>query len=284
MLRQDNGNYANTETSEKLFANDGIWYRGEWFNIIGAKTSKWSDLVETLTKDAPPPDNFFAGPDKDFIHYLAQRCLRGELQAVVKTITAWDGFQQAKSMLDIGGGHGLYAIALCQENKGLSATIFDKPFVNEYAKEYISAAQMDERVKTQAGDITTDPVEDQYDIVLISHLLYKFRKDLPTIFKKVDQILKPGGLFVSNHWFCETGCEPGQSGIKELDISLNSFGHPLCHLETFYKFYEDQGFSIITEKDIPTESGMSKLHLAVKGIQKKIKGESTEQRCSCGCD
>ncbi len=44
-----------------------------------------------------------------------------------------------------------------------------------------------------------------YDIVLISHLMYRFRNDMPFVFRKMHSCLKLGGLFVLNHWFCGPG-------------------------------------------------------------------------------
>jgi hypothetical protein len=41
----------------------------------------------------------------------------------------------AKSMLDLGGSHGLYSIELCKRNPDLKATIVDLPPVKKYADE-----------------------------------------------------------------------------------------------------------------------------------------------------
>ncbi|MFH0725527.1 MAG: hypothetical protein V2B19_04105 [Pseudomonadota bacterium] len=58
-------------------------------------------------------------------------------------------------------------------------------------------------------------------------------KTFAPIFDKVCTCLNPGGLLGTNHWFCATGYVPENSGVQELSKALQSFGHPLCHVEDF---------------------------------------------------
>ena len=90
-----------------------------------------------------------------------------------------------------GGGHGLYAIALCQANPYLKGVVFDKPHVIGCTNHYIELYQMEGRLSAQGGDICTDSYGSGYDIVIISHVLYKFRKNLEMIFDKVSDCLNP---------------------------------------------------------------------------------------------
>jgi hypothetical protein len=181
--------------------------------------------------------------------------------------------------LDLGGGHGLYAIALCQSNPGLKGIVFDKPDVTKITRKYIEKYQLTGRISTQGGDICTDGFGSGFDIVIVSHLLYKFRKELEPFFDKVYKALNPGGLLVTNHWFCASGCTAEGSSVKELAKSLQSFGHPLCHIEDFYKIFENKGFKIIVKSDIPSSHGTSCLQLAVKE-QSGCK-ESSGGSCCC---
>lgn len=162
MLEQNGGNYKNTQISQTLFIDDSPNYQGDWFKIPSTQDSSWNNLAELLTRKVPKPDNFNAGPSRDFINFLAQRSMRGELQKVVKVVSEWEGFKNAKTLIDIGGGHGLYAIALCQENENIMATVFDKPFVTKYTKDFIEKYDMESRIKIQSGDITCDDLNGEY--------------------------------------------------------------------------------------------------------------------------
>jgi SAM-dependent methyltransferase len=264
MVACDDDRYRNSDAASALLISSTARYQGDWLKSISAQHSKWDNLGDTLMKDTPATGAFHSGPGRDFIQALAQRSLRGELQAVARAIQAWEGFSASGRLLDVGGGHGLYAIALCQANPGLRATVFDKPHVTDFTREYIEAYQMADQVGVQGGDVTEDDFGAGYDIVIVSHLLYKFRKDLPAIFLRLAECLNPGGLLVSNHWFCSPGCGMPAGGLVELDKSLQSFGHPLCHPEEFNASLKSCGFTLAKETEVPGIFGETKLHLAVK--------------------
>ncbi len=283
LLTSKNDRYANTALASNFFVRSKPCYQGDWLGVMSGKGSKWENLGATLAMDKPGDDNFYAGPGKEFIKALAERSLRGELQNVAKAIIAWEGFPKAKRALDIGGGHGLYAIALCQANPGLDAVVFDKPHVVPFTAEYIGWYSMDGRVSVQGGDMLHDDPGNGYDIVIVSHLLYKFRKDLPAVFSKVSGCLNPGGLLVANHWFCSPGCGTSPGGLTELDKSLNSFGHPLCHPEDFQASLGNCGFDVLCVKDVPSAYGASKLYMAVKGPSCS-NGRTAEKNGSCACN
>ncbi|WP_218188079.1 class I SAM-dependent methyltransferase [Desulfosarcina cetonica] len=202
------------------------------------------------------------------------------MQSVTEAISNWDGFYNARRLLDIGGGHGLYAIALCQANPHLEATVLDKPFVIKTTMRYVTDFGMQNRIVAQAGDITEDDFGSGYDIVIVSHLLYKFRKNLAPIFDNVCACLNPGGLLVSNHWFCAPGCAAEGSGVQELGKALQSFGHPLCHVEDFDKLFAAKGLQLQETCVVPTAFGPSRLSLAVKETQTAI-GEPQPSSCCC---
>lgn len=272
--------YANTGLASSFLVSRGEHYQGDWLKMSAGQGSKWNNLSEILTKAEPDMANFEAGPSGDFIKSLSQRSLRGELQAVTKAIAAWEGFSAARRILDLGGGHGLYSIALCQLNPHLKGIVFDKPHVVEYTKEFISKYNLENKLQVQGGDICFDELGTGYDIVIVSHLLYKFRKDLSSIFNKVSTCLNPGGLLVSNHWFCSPGC--GAVGaLQELDKSLHSFGHPLCHPEDFQDLFPKLGFTVVHTGEVPSANGPSKLHLAIKNPC-AAKAEMTAG-CCCQC-
>ena len=68
---------------------------------------------------------------------MAQNTICGRLQEVVRKVTSLPSFFKMKKMIDLGGGHGLYAIALACHDPDLNATVFDLPGVIPLAEEYI---------------------------------------------------------------------------------------------------------------------------------------------------
>lgn len=262
-LSKNNDKYINTKTATDFLLTQSPFFQGDWIQNT-TKNSSWKELTTSLRREQPAMDSFNAGPSSSFIDALAQSTLRGELQGVTEAISSWEGFYGANNLLDLGGGHGLYAIALCQAHRNLKGVIFDKPHVIDTTLRYITEYQLQDRLSVQSGDICSDNIGTSYDIIIVSHLLYKFRKDLDSIFDRVCASLNPGGLLVTNHWFCATGCVAENRGVQELAKSLQSFGHPLCHVEEFDNLFHKKGLKIISTSTVPASFGPSRLNLAVK--------------------
>jgi SAM-dependent methyltransferase len=119
----------------------------------------------------------------------------------------------ATALLDIGGSHGYYSVALCRKHPGLRATVLDLPQAIEHARPILEAEKMGDRVQHQPGDVLqTDLGEARYDAVIISSLVHHF--DDPTnaaLTKRIARALKPGGwLSIIDYIRLETPNEGGQ--------------------------------------------------------------------------
>jgi len=264
LVQEEESFFRNSPEASEFFVQTSPSYQGDWFAAWGSPESRWSFLGETLLLQEPVLREFSSGPGESFIRSLGQRMLQGELQEIVKAVTSWEHFSEARSILDLGGGHGLLGMALCQENPEMSMVLFDKPHVVPYAEPYVAGAGLENRVILRGGDAMVEHLEGPFDIILVSHVLYKFRKELPGFFERIAGSLVPGGLFVSNHWFCNPGCAPGK-GLQDLEQGLHSFGHPLCHVEDFPRLMEQAG--LVPLEEVVTVSGTfgdSLLHRAAR--------------------
>ena len=273
---------ANTRIAEELLVSTSPTYQGNLILAAGGETSPWSNLAETLRNSMETPKTG-PRPTHDHLRAVAQRCTRGELQHVVGLIGQHPGFRDARCMLDLGGGHGLYAIALCQENPNLQACVFDLPHVVPLTREYIGEYGMGGRISARGGDILVDDPGRGYDLIIVSHLLYKFRDQLTDVLGKVTESLAPGGLLVLNHLFCTPDCtvSPG-TGTAELDRALMSAGHPLCHPQGLEAVLKRLGYTGITTSPHETGMGYGVLFCATKseGAGCCDDGGSTS---GCGC-
>jgi Dimerisation domain/O-methyltransferase domain len=72
----------------------------------------------------------------------------------------------ARDLLDIGGSHGYYSVALCRRHEGLRAVVLDLPEAVEKAAPLLAAEGMGDRVVHRAGDALSDDLgEEVWDIV-----------------------------------------------------------------------------------------------------------------------
>jgi len=124
---------------------------------------------------------------------MAENARCGRLQKTIKEILSIPGFSGFGKMVDLGGGHGLYAIALAQENPLMETYVFDLPHIIPLAEEYIKKFGIT-RVHTIAGDFFRDDFGSGYDIILSSSSPSgKSTEILP----RIAGALKSGGYFVN---------------------------------------------------------------------------------------
>jgi SAM-dependent methyltransferase len=132
----------------------------------------------------------------------------------------------ASTMLDIGGSHGYYSVALCRRHEGLRSEVLDLPPAVERAAPLLAAEGMGDRVVHRAGDaLTTDLGTDRYDLVLIAQLVHHFSEaQNRELAERVAASLRPGGvLAVLDEFRPRTAKEAGQVGaLLEFYFALTS--------------------------------------------------------------
>jgi 2-polyprenyl-3-methyl-5-hydroxy-6-metoxy-1,4-benzoquinol methylase len=118
----------------------------------------------------------------------------------------------AKTMLDIGGSHGLYSVGLCKKNPGLSSTILELPGAIDRASAIAAEQGLTDRVKYRAGNALTDDLgEAQYDLIMINNVVHHFTPDQNRqLAQKVARAMKPGGLYSIGEFI--RGKRPGDGG------------------------------------------------------------------------
>ena len=98
-----------------------------------------------------------------------------------------------KRILDVGGGSGLYAVALLLADADLRVTVWDRPEVLRLAEEFGLKFGVSNRLELVAGDMFNDPVPMGHDGVLLSNILHDW--DLPeclTLLKRLHEAIPRG--------------------------------------------------------------------------------------------
>jgi O-methyltransferase domain/Dimerisation domain len=104
-------------------------------------------------------------------------------------------FGAVRHLLDVGGGDGSNAIALCERFPDLKVTIFEKPTVARIAREKIAIAGFEGRVACAEGDMFVDAWPTGCDAILFSHLVEIFSpKRIRGLYKKAFETLPSAGL------------------------------------------------------------------------------------------
>ena len=101
------------------------------------------------------------------------------------------------SLLDVGGGSGIYACALVARHPELHATVLDKPPVDRIAREAIARQGFSDRVSVQAGDMFATDWPKEHDVHLLSNVIHDWDEPaVKTLLMKSHAALPENGLLL----------------------------------------------------------------------------------------
>jgi SAM-dependent methyltransferase len=132
----------------------------------------------------------------------------------------------ARDLLDIGGSHGYYSVALCRRHEGLRAVVLDLPSAVEKAAPLLEPEGMGDRVVHRAGDALRDDLgEEAWDVVMIAQLVHHFSDEQNReLAARVARALRPGGVYaILDAFRAERPGEAGQlPALLEFYFALTS--------------------------------------------------------------
>ena len=187
------GNYQVTAATRDFFLPDSRFSQKAAIAQMKEFASLFSRLPDILPKGPvvyPRGEQF----RERVIPAMAEQSRCGLVQRVAGIVSSLPEFPSARWLLDLGGGHGLYAIALTRKNPDLSAVVFDLPEVTPVTREMIRRYGAQERITTHDGDFFRDPLGTGYDILFSSS---NPSGKMPALIPKISDALNPGGLYLN---------------------------------------------------------------------------------------
>jgi 2-polyprenyl-3-methyl-5-hydroxy-6-metoxy-1,4-benzoquinol methylase len=114
-------------------------------------------------------------------------------QWVARHLPVPDG---ATDMLDIGGGHGFFSVALCRRYPQLRATVLELPEAIPHVAPILAKENMGERVMHCAGDALADDLGTaRYDVVFLSAMVHHFSDaQNRELLRRIARSLHAGGI------------------------------------------------------------------------------------------
>ena len=102
--------------------------------------------------------------------------LAGRARNVAPVLAERVPMEGAQTLLDVGGGTGLYSIAFLQKNPDLRAVVWDRPEVLKVTAEAAAAHGVADRLECRPGDMFAEEPPPA-DVVLLSNVLHDW--DVP---------------------------------------------------------------------------------------------------------
>ena len=207
------GRYRTTAMVRQYLQKDSADYRGDYLALMQRQWQEWSRLTEIVTSGIPVESDEPETPEyrRSFSWAMHHRS-KDIAEQVVRQIP----LKSARSILDLGGGPGTYALAFLRNNPHLQATVMDRPAALEVAKILAHQASMESRVSLQPGNFIEEPIQGKYDLVWYSNVLHIYSPaENLKVFRKIKRALHPAGRLLIQDTFLEN-----PQGLRSLEANL----------------------------------------------------------------
>ncbi len=149
-------------------------------------------------------------------------------------------------LLDVGGGSGALSLALARAHPEVHCSVYDLEAVRPLAEEYIAAAGLGERVTVAVGDMFTEELPTDHDVVLLSQILHDWAPERGAeLCAKAWRALRPGGrILIHEKLVDEEGRGPLANALVHLDMLVWTEGQQYRASE-LEALLEEAGFAAI---------------------------------------
>ena len=194
LLEKNAGRFANTPLSAQFLVRGKPDYMAGLMHTVHLWDS-WSTLTQAVQQGRSvggPLEERDEGWFRAFID-----AMHGRAQRQAPAVAALLDLSRVDRALDVGGGSGVFAMAIARACEGISATIFDLPNVVVLTRDYIAREGLSDRVDTAAGDYHIDDLGSGFDLVFLSAIIHSnsFEQNQDLI-QKCARALNPGGQVV----------------------------------------------------------------------------------------
>jgi len=257
-LTKHEGRFTNAPMTDGCLARRDANYVGDILKLEGAFYRRWGHLVAAVKTGQRPEENVRDEDAGDWVRNF-ELALYKMAQPVAPIVADALTLPEDRPLrvLDVGGGHGGYGLALARRYPKLTATVFELPRVVPVAREIIAQAGMADRVSVQEGDFQRDDLGNGYDVVLVFGVLNgESEAGRAALIARVHACLKPGGCIVIREFVLDADrAGPPEAALFALQMLLVTDSGGLSTFDEVSRWLHDAGFSPPQLRPMPAGIG-----------------------------
>ncbi len=262
LLTKAEGRFSNAPAAAKHLVRGRPGFLAGLDHAAGLWES-WSALTAAVKAGRPVASTPLARRDAAFFEaFIAAMHARAAGQA--EELAELIDLTGVSRVLDVGGGSGVFAMAMAKARPGLTAVVFDLPQVTPLTRQYLAAEGLSDRITVVNGDYNADELGSGFDLVLLSAILHANSPDQNrALLAKCAAALKPGGrVAVSDFIMSEDRTSPAFGAMFSLNMLVATEQGDTYTASEITAWLEEAGFSGV--RFIETSFGAD-LAVAIKG-------------------
>ncbi|HZN45129.1 MAG TPA: class I SAM-dependent methyltransferase [Nitrospiraceae bacterium] len=213
LLTKRGARYRNSRLAATELNRTHSAYRGAYIELLRNHWGDWLRLTDSVRTGLPVDPETMENTEyrRQFTWAMHYRS-RDVAPEVARKIS----LRGARTLLDLGGGPGTYALAFLKRNAQLQATVCDRPAALDVARQVAASEGAGARLSYLPLDFMTDPLQGHYDVIWYSNVLHIYSAaENQALFTRILPALNPGGRLIIQDAFLQD-----KEGIYPTDASL----------------------------------------------------------------
>jgi len=199
LLTRSERRFRNSPEADEFLVEGKPSYFGGFPKVMLREFSEWASLPDVVRTGKPTTSETADLPENPFWEELVPAIAvlsMPVVQTAAERLRLSDG--RPVSILDVGGGSGVYSAVWLGMNPRARATQVDWGNVNRIAREFVGRRGVADRFRTIDGDFhTVELGTAEYDIAVYSHIAHQESpEENVAMFRKFRKALKPGGTLL----------------------------------------------------------------------------------------
>lgn len=203
LLKKEQGSYRNYPEALEYLVPNTTKSRTAILKHTADLYERWAKLHESVKTGQPLPgkqiDNTPASDKRDFAAAMADVA-----RATATKVAEKLDLSGVKTLLDAGGGPGIYAIEFARRYPDLQAVVLDDEETLRVTRENIARANLEKRISLKSGDVFQMEVGGEYDFIFLSNFVHIFSyQENKTLVSKCAGTLASGGCLCIKDFLLE---------------------------------------------------------------------------------
>lgn len=254
-LLRDTGDglFANTAEADAYLVKGRPGYRGGAHELYADVWPAVFQTAETIRTGRPQAPHDFSRMDDAALASFFRGLHDASLAKGRQLLEADIGLDRCRHVLDVGGGSGGIAIALCHALPGLAATVVELPRVAPITRTTVAEAGLQDRITVVERDAISGPPPGAFDAAIVSSVIQVLDPaDAAALLSHVGRAVKTGGrIAVTGRIMNDDRRTPPHVVLFNL-VFLNVYDGGLAHTEAEYRqWLTAAGFTAIERRTIP---------------------------------
>ncbi|MBM4431577.1 MAG: methyltransferase [Chloroflexi bacterium] len=254
LVQKREGLFANTALAATCLTSGGPGAMGGTLRLQRASYRRWGRLADAVRSGQRPEEDRRDEQADDWVRNFVYGLYEAAQPVAPFVAGALDlPADRPLRVIDVGGCHAAYSLALARRYPLLTATVFELPAVVLFAREIIDRAGLADRVSVQAGDFQQEGLGHGYDIALVFGVLNGEPPDgRPALIRKVYDCLDPGGHIVLRDFVLDPDrAGPPEAAIFALQMLLATESGGLDTSDDWASWLAEAGFEHIRTVELP---------------------------------